>query len=548
MTISFRKYGKILFLFLIIFALFIFPSSGSRSGFLGLAVSFFVFFLLFLIKYKTSTKKKFIFVISFFLVVVIFLLSFFFFSRQTNLFDRLDRSLSILGNKDSVETIFVGKLNLWTAAYHMIKDYPLSGVGLGAYIVELPNYSNLLGFPVKHTDSAENYFFQVGSELGLIGIFLVFWLFFEIIRHLRSSWKSILNGDRNTFILIGIIAGIVSIFVNFFFHSYIGSFEIKYFFWLLIALAFAYPQALKKSEHSIGFGSKFIVAAIIFMVVYGAVHLWNSTHSLSINSETKTYGWTQNYGLYGVEEDNRGFLFQWAKKSAGITVENLGPILVIPMVASHPDIEEYPVKVKVFSANKYFRKKKLIKEIVLKKREWLDTEFSGPYLSEKKMYLVFETDRTWQPLKYLGAPDPRALAVGLGEEWFRYPEVLSEHVMKSVQKISSEKWEGDLKNNLLTGAVSYMKFNAKEENFAIRLWVRGEKAFGIGPYIIIKSDNHIIGKTQLTTENWASLVFTPEIGIGQHILSVEFINDFYNPELGQDRNVFLGDIDIIYLQ
>ena len=97
----------------------------------------------------------------------------------------------------------------------------------------------------------------------------------------------------------------------------------------------------------------------------------------------------------------------------------------------------------------------------------------------------------------------------------------------------------------MSNGISQMIFSADDEDIALRLWLKGQRAFGIGPYIIIRLDNRIIGKTQLLEDEWISLILTPELSKGEHVLSVEFINDANEPELGENRNVFLGDLEII---
>jgi 1,4-dihydroxy-2-naphthoate octaprenyltransferase len=42
------------------------------------------------------------------------------------------------------------------------------------------------------------------------------------------------------------------------------------------------------------------------------------------------------------------------------------------------------------------------------------------------------------------------------------------------------------------------------------------------------------------------LVFTPRIKAGEHTLSVEFTNDYYDKKTGADRNILLGDLEILY--
>lgn len=535
-------------LLLAILTLFVFPLTGSRSGLLAIFVSISAFTFLSLAAYGEGLKKKLALPLSLFVVAVLIILSISFLAKGSILSQRLGWSLDLLAKKASLNTLFTGKLDTWTSACFMTKDYPLTGVGIGAYIVELPNYLQSRGIPFSNADSAENYLFQVISELGLIGILLIFWAVFEILKQIRKSWRESESEAKNRFLLIGILAGLTSFFVNFLFHTYIGSFEVKYTFWVLMALVFAWSQNHEHDQRSVRFGRGFKKAAIILPLFFGTVHLWNSAHSLSIGDQTEKFGWNQNYGLYGLEKDDVGRVFQWTKKTAAISIENHGSLLVLPMIASHPDLDQNPVEVKVFLGNHDFRKAKLLKEITFKRKEWIDCEIAYPEAAAKKILLIFETSRTWQPSRYLKVPDRRELAVGLGEEWFRYPSELSQDKIKAVRTISAKNWEGTFKENLITVGTSYLKFRVDNKNIALRLWVKGQKAFGIGPYINIRLDDSIIGKTMLDEENRTSLILRPDINVGEHVLSIEYTNDIYDPRTGQDRNVFLGDLDLLYLE
>lgn len=417
LTFSFHKRVKILFIFLIIFALFVFPAVGSRSPFLALVVSVVTFFLLILVNLQSTIKRKIIYAISFFVIAAIIFLSFFLFSKQARLYERLDWSLKSYGHTNSVYNLFTGKLDLWVVASEMIADFPITGVGLGAYIVELPNYGEHIGLEIKHIDSAENYFIQAGAELGLVGLILFIWLFIEIAKQVRRSLKATAD-DKDRFILFGIISGIVAICVNFIFHSYIGAFEVKYFFWLLVALVFLFPNGSEAPGRYTRLPRKFNVAAVALLFVFGVAHLWNSTHALSLEKRTEEFGWSQNFGLYQREKDNLGVYFRWIKKSAGISVEKNGPIIRIPMMASHPDIEKNPVSVRVYSADRCFRNRKFIRKIIFNNNEWQEFQYTIPRISGEKIHLMFETSRAWQPLRDLGIPDPRWLAIALGEVEF----------------------------------------------------------------------------------------------------------------------------------
>ncbi len=75
----------------------------------------------------------------------------------------------------------------------------------------------------------------------------------------------------------------------------------------------------------------------------------------------------------------------------------------------------------------------------------------------------------------------------------------------------------------------------------------GGTGIGRGPLFAVKLDNVLIAKTFLNQEGWAPLYLSSSMSRGEHTLTVEFINDFNDPGRGEDRNLFLGDLDIITL-
>jgi hypothetical protein len=160
----------------------------------------------------------------------------------------------------------------------------------------------------------------------------------------------------------------VCFFVNYIFHSYIGSYEVNYAFWIMAVIIFVLIRVETTSE--LPFKPRrrlpFILTATDLGILFGGFHLWNSLHSLSIRNRTETFKWTQNYGLYQKETDAAGFAFRWAQKSAGITIDKLGSVAVIPLLASHPGIENHPVRVKTYREKPDFTKGKIMREVVLK--------------------------------------------------------------------------------------------------------------------------------------------------------------------------------------
>jgi hypothetical protein len=427
----------------------------------------------------------------------------------------------------------------------MMHDYPLTGVGEGAYIVELPNYLKMLNRPFPSTDSAENYFLQAGAELGLAGLLLTLWLFWEIVKRMAVAGRHRLEGGADRFILIGGISGIVGLLVNFLFHSYVGAFEVQYIFWLQVAVIASWPAFGGGAGVRAKLPPMLKWAALSLAILCAGFHLGNSLHSLSLTARTDRFGWDQDFGLYELERDNRVVFFRWAKKSAGISVSRLGQEIVVPLLISHPDVQENPVRVRIYQADRNFRKNTLLREVIFREKAWTYFEHPLPGSGEGKYRLVFETDRSWEPAKVSGVPDPRSLAVGLGEIWFKYPSEWAEEKSGPVDKTVFREWEGDFGADLIGFGTSRIKFFTPSGSSALRLQARGQKALEVGPMIVIRVDDKVVAKTMLTEDDWMSLVITPGLAEGEHVLSVEFTNDFYDPESGADRNVFLGPLEVL---
>lgn len=408
--------------------LFIFPQVGMRSGFLALVVALLLFTVLAIAaskeRLKILLKKRTVWAGA--SLLVIFLAAFGIGGlRDTRLFDKIrNYSQSIFSIKDwarlSPERYF-----LWNEAIEMMKDFPLSGVGIGSYIVELPNYYTLdpqeneavlAGY--RRIDSAENYFLHVGAEMGLIGIFFALWLFLAVA---VQTIKAVRNkkGLHSRLMSIGIAAGVLAYFVNLIFHSFIGSFEVNYLFWLGIAVLFVPGGKEGESDNKVRTQRPLAVLGVGLLVLFGVVYLWHSSRGLSLKSRTELFGIEQMFGLYGLEETGDGRPFRWSEKAAGLTLTIEKPNMYIPLLASHPDISKNPVFVRIYLVTDFFREKRLLEELTISENSWHTHQYD---LSEEvglQTMILIKVSRTWSPLKTSGIPDARRLGVAVGAIEFK---------------------------------------------------------------------------------------------------------------------------------
>ena len=145
----------------------------------------------------------------------------------------------------------------WGQAIEMFKDYPLTGIGQGSYILQLPNYLiiNRTGF--YQVDYTSSYYLQVLSELGFIGIvlylFILYLLINKVFNYFRAK-KHLGRFENSDWLLVALFVSFISMLVSqifgphtinlrlknkIIFTGYVLEHELKYFYKL--ALMFVYP-------------------------------------------------------------------------------------------------------------------------------------------------------------------------------------------------------------------------------------------------------------------------------------------------------------------
>jgi LPXTG-motif cell wall-anchored protein len=421
--IFFFKGALRVFSFLVfISAIFILPNTGSRSSLIALFLSLVVFLGFYLInlkKQKSFSLKKSVRLGAVVLLIAVVLISVLISSKDSIVYKRLDE-LRIAYKEGGLEKALAERsASQWKMAAKMIVDYPFTGVGIGAFIIELPNYAETAEISLRTTDSAENYFLQVGSELGTMGLFFALWIFWLIFKEIKKGFNSYLSQGRWKHIRIGVSCGIISMFMIFFVHTYIGSYELKYTFWLLVGLLFVINRGETKPESRIYFSKKFKIFSLVLILIFSGVHLWNSTRSLSLKNRTQRLDLKQNFGLYPLEKTEDGREFRWTRGYGGLTIKIEEPVIEIPMQASHPDIGKNPLRVKIYLIKDFFKEKRLLDEVLLTENSWKTVEYYIPEEVNQQAILLFKVSRTWNPLKTFGTPDPRNLGIAVGKINFK---------------------------------------------------------------------------------------------------------------------------------
>ena len=421
---------KIFFLISIIPALFLLPQSASISSVVATFISL-LFFFWFYEKSRTpdlESKRTFFKKITGAKTVLIFILliliSGIFLIKDSSTFNKLKSRIDYWQKRDDPSRLTGHKFSyFWPIAGNMMKDFPVSGVGIGAYIIEASNYGKRMNKTIRRSDSAENYLLHIGAELGVLGLFVFFWIFWEIFKQTRRCFRTYLPDKKWRFAVIGITGGLVSLLINYIFHSYIGSFEIKYTFWLLIGIIFALNQIGQTSKMRLKIGKNTRIVYLMVFLLFTATLAYNSIQSLSLGKKATQLGLEHDFGFY--EEEHDGIrAFRWTRRTAGFSTIINGSVFKLQILASHPDIEENPVHVEFLIIKDFFEKKINLGHISIRDNNWNTYSFKIPQgLLNDQIIMIIKTDRTWQPQKELGTPDPRKLGIAVRDIKFELPQL-----------------------------------------------------------------------------------------------------------------------------
>ena len=349
----------------------------------------------------------------------------------------------------------------------MFKDYPVTGVGLGAFIMELPNYYEKTNSEIRHVDFSGNYYLQILSELGLIGLFLILFIFFMVIKKAFIYYKNIKKLKKfssDDWLLGGFFISFMSMVFILFLGPHTNFNEIQFTFWLIIGLIFSYisikennivKEAVTASINNAAgleadlnllntknendflleapafpvikkiFNKKSVILAdrihfnlgqsisfIAVILIFSSLFFTASWYKLSINNEQIIYGWENVYGFNKVESYQK-VKMRWIGPDASEVINKKSSVMMIPIRDVIPAEYYTPLYVKIFVDNY------LVKKVKLDYDKWQEVEIRIPNFARDKFTLTFSLSRTWIPKEVKLNNDTRELGVMIGKYQFR---------------------------------------------------------------------------------------------------------------------------------
>ncbi len=447
LILYFRKWfvKLIIGIFCVLFLIIIF-FSGSRSAFLGLTItsSIFIFLGLWKAVEKINTKfikpakyKKFLLWLAIVMIMLVFLFLAFNFiqaildriasynvllGRLQKAFDGVSSALKN-GNLEILSVVSGDRKILWDQAIDMSNDYPVSGVGVGAYKIELPNYyvkNGISNYSKSLVDFTGNYYLQILSEIGFPALILVLFIFYMVLNKIINYFKSenyIRSLKRNNWLFTGLYISLTAMIISLIFGSHTNFDEIQLTFWMVIGLilSFVFINLKKKNIYSFNNKNKQVliekISLFIIIAIFTSSAFVGSVTNLSINVKQVLYDYNNKYGYYG-EENFEGRVYRWTGPNMSELLDRKGDFIIIPVRAQNPDIDKNTLLVYFYIDNCR------LKTIKLNDNNWHEVKIKIPENNMERFTFTIRISRTWNPKEWGLSGDTRDLGIMQGEYSF----------------------------------------------------------------------------------------------------------------------------------
>lgn len=137
-----------------------------------------------------------------------------------------------------------GRGGYWREAFHMIRDYPLFGVGVNAYSVVAPGYKiSWGGYP-------HNCYLQMIVEIGIPGFLSFLWILFRVFRGIRERVR--IQDESMRMLFVGALAGFSGFLVHSFFDTNFYSVQLGSLMWVIMGMIAAIQQVGTKDKKDNG--------------------------------------------------------------------------------------------------------------------------------------------------------------------------------------------------------------------------------------------------------------------------------------------------------
>lgn len=366
--------------------------SGSRSSLLFLFLCALLAALLFVARYlkkRAFGKKQLLGILGIFVLLLIFAATLPALKLDPNsgnpVIARVARQLNRRKSEKGI-SFFDRREIQWKQAWRIWKEYPLEGVGVGAFPLEVVNYNREAGEETP-SDNPWNQYLTWGVELGVLGTLI--WLFLLFLLFRKASPSKAVSEPFSERTVLGIC--FLAFLAISFFGTHLNAPEIS----ALVALLLSFYLAGKGEGGSEPLRLRHLFAAGLFLLVLNSIYAFAVFGDLGAQERRDRFSLSNDFGLYTKERwQGNAFEYRWSAPRGGMLLEipKGKRVLKLRLAAVREDVSRAD-----FVAVTFYYAGEFLDTIVLTEPEWQEIKLNiFPWLPDKAL-LCFEVSRVWHP-------------------------------------------------------------------------------------------------------------------------------------------------------
>jgi hypothetical protein len=285
-------------------------------------------------------------------------------------------------------------------ATEMVRQFPLTGVGVGTYHWLAPDYQRVMLDQELPFDNAQNWWRHQLAELGVLGGASVL-VWSAVIAWMTLAGRG-LRPRADTGVWRGLLLGLGLV-------SLIGMPTqdpvVLVWFFALAALLAAGRPATASAVPPGRLRAGWVVVAVL-AVAYAAAHAALATTSLSVEARALRASRDHAVGLFAPEPDPEGGQFRWTAQHAELLLAPRTRWLVLRTWVAHPDVTEAPVGVRLATPCQ------VLLDEQLRDSTPVDLALVWPG-GPTSLQIRIDVSRTWSPSGDEGNDDSRVLGAAL---------------------------------------------------------------------------------------------------------------------------------------
>jgi len=399
---------------------------------------------------------------------------------SSSLVRRLKRDLRLFQQEGNVFDMVRDprRMLYWRYAGIMYREFPLTGIGLGAYVLELPNYCAAANERLFRTDNACNYYLHYAAEMGTPALLALALLYGTLLLGFVGNievWHALSPAHKHHRIILAV--GLVTFLIVLIFGVHTMADEVNLAFAILLGLVAADHEAVLGPPRRLRPLTRGVMAALIALGL--VFYAWRTCvlNAGPLNGERRmaAFGLASDAGWYHWEQwPGVPSRVRWMGRTAHAVIPRDNIELSIPVLADDPSVTSHPQIVSIYLNGQCVQSRSITTP-----GEWQLLRLPVPYADAFRhagsphASLRLAVNRTWVPRKVTGGDDDRQLGVLVGEPRWLEPDSTDGgwHAPETAPDGTAFRWSsGYAWQRLPAGTNSFINIPMYASNIQLRRW------------------------------------------------------------------------------